>query len=273
MSDVPEDPLDPRLRLQRRALALIRAVQPGGDAEAAIPETARQIDLLHVVEEPSEAWGILSSDLAHRPLVLEHFSAPPSRQELAGSLLRAAWAVEEWFKGRWSTRRPPLTLVLSVGRPDLALGFFGLLQPTETTGVYRTRDPGLELILVDVRRLDPGRQGTAFLRLFDHRHEAVRENLPRSLRAPELYNCRHSILEAIMNEPTVFDPLERRTTLAEIHLLAARRHLEQVLTARFGPAGRAFLAEVSSAPLEELEPLIGRAAVAASLDELRHSPS
>lgn len=62
--------------------------------------------------------------------------------------------------------------------------------------------------------------------------------------------------------------LTRAKHRAEILALAARRHLEQVLAARFGPAGRAFLAEVSAAPLEELEALNGRAAVAGSVDEL-----
>ena len=100
-------------------------------------------------------------------MVFEHFSRPPSPRQLGTALMKTAWALLRWFRGK-KTRRPTLGLVLSAGRPSSALEFFRLLRPSRVHGVYRTNEPGLELILVDVARLPKG-PGTSFLRLLDHR--------------------------------------------------------------------------------------------------------
>ncbi len=43
----------------------------------------------------SDAWGVLRADVADRPLLIEHFSRPPSPKELGTSFLKAAWGVEQ----------------------------------------------------------------------------------------------------------------------------------------------------------------------------------
>lgn len=213
-------------RHQRRALALVRAVVgPRLETELAIPESSRAIDCLFPPQRASEAWGVIQGDLDGRAVLVEHFSQPPTPVKMATVVLKAAWLVEQWLKGRWRTARPPLALVLMVGRPEQALDLFAF-EERGLQGCHRARQGPLEVLAVDVRALPPG-AGTSFLRAFDHRVEAA-DNL-RSLYADAGLPAatRMRIGEAVMKEPSVWGPTAVKLTAQELVELGRKEGREE----------------------------------------------
>ncbi|MFC1707931.1 hypothetical protein ACFL59_14135 [Planctomycetota bacterium] len=202
---------------QRRTVAFIRAVEAKGEVETdtTIPESSRGIDMMLRTGEPDPAWGVLQQDVGWRTVLIEHFSKPPSACELGTVFLKAAWGLEQWLCGKWTCKRPPLTLVLSVGCPRSGLDRLRELRPSDTLGVYRTREALLEVVLANVRGIPPG-SGRSFLRLFDHRPEVVEANHERLRSDPTVGKLvRERISEAIMAEPRIFDPNEYYPTYQE----------------------------------------------------------
>ena len=205
-------------RYQQRALALVRAVRgaSGVTTEHAVPESSRWIDAVLAPGRASPAWGILRSDLDRRQVLLEHFSRPPRPQRLASTLIKAAWGLERWVARDRVALSPPLTLVISVGRPVRALELLGFRPDDEHEGLHRARLGALELLLVDVRRLARG-PGTSFLRAFDHRHAVAEENLRQVYQDPDLARAvKIKIGEAVMNEPALWNPEEKQVTAQEL---------------------------------------------------------
>lgn len=195
---------------------LARVVQSDVRLEVPVPEANWRIDMLFLVGEAHEAWGILREDLSERPVIFEHFSGPPDTAELAGVLLKTVWGVERWLKGHWQTKRAPLGLVLCVGHPAKALEFFGLIGPSQPLGVYRTRESGLEVIVVDVKGLERV-PGSGYLRLFDHREQAQRGNHVALWKDPGLSTVtKEQIGRVVMSQRQVFTPLEQELTFDEI---------------------------------------------------------
>ncbi|MFC1706670.1 DUF4351 domain-containing protein [Planctomycetota bacterium] len=263
-------------RLQQRARELVRAALVSGETlstEKPLPESSRAIDMLTVVGKPAALWGVLRREVAHRPLLVEHYSRPPSPLNLATTLLKGSWVLEQWLAGCWPTRVGPLVLVLSVGRPRNALSLFSEVRPVGgTRGLYRAPG-GLDVVLVDVKGL-PVRDDTAFLRLFDHRPQAVIQNLQRLLGSESVGILeKERVKEAIMKNPAVFDPAERNLTYQEAVALGrleeAKRVLVRLGTRRFGelePLKRAAINSLES--LDELEKLTDGLLEAADWDDL-----
>ena len=212
---------------------LVHAVQPGGTTEVSLPESTYLVDLFLVADPASEAWGVLRDDLRDRAVVFEHFSRPPSPQQLATAVMKTAWGLVRWLDERQPSRHP-VGVVLCVGEPVGALGFLRLLRRTRLPGVYRTRDSALELILVDVTRLSRG-PGRSFLRLFDHRSRVSGQNLRDLQTDPTLSRLtRDSILEAIMRNPASFTPPERAITADALRAEMALELATRALTVRLG---------------------------------------
>lgn len=235
-------------------------MEPGGAGEVSIPESARSIDLVTFVGEAKDVWGILREDLSRRRVAFEHYSRPPDRGDLAKCFLELAWVLEQWWRKR-EGGRPPLGLVISVGRPRAALGFYPLLRPWEPAGVYRTCAPlgdhGLELILVDVKNLVPAR-GTEFLRMFDHRAGAG--NLRALLEAPEVGRLSKKAIGALVkNKKQLFEPEEWDIMkmfddkLEEGRMLGIRSSLILQLESRFGPLKAADRARIEAASERQLQ--------------------
>lgn len=146
--------------------------------------------------------------------MIEHHSQAPLPEEVASALVKGAWSVEQWLRKRWKTRRSPLTLLLCVGRPAGALQRFALSG--RSPGCYRGALGALEVLLVDVRGLPPGR-GTSFLRALDHHPEVAAANLRALYEDPRVdQRIKIRIGEAVMREHTVFDPSERFLTAQEL---------------------------------------------------------
>lgn len=229
-------------RHQQRALALMRAVHPSRiETEVAVPESSRWIDALLHVERPNPCWGVIGPDLAARQVLLEHYSAPPQRSRLTSTMIKAAWALDRWAVRSSARRRPPLTLIVSVGRPARGLRLLGF-EDDPVGGLYRARLGALELLLADVRGL-PDLPGTRFLRTFDHRPEVAAANLRRLYEDPTLSRgVKLAIGEAVMKQPALWDPREHQLTAKELLALgeerAVRRLVEVVLRARLGSLSR-----------------------------------
>lgn len=221
-------------RHQQRALALMRAVHPSRiETEVAVPESSRWIDALLHVERPNPCWGVIGPDLAARQVLLEHYSAPPQRSRLTSTMIKAAWALDRWAVRSSARRRPPLTLIVSVGRPARGLRLLGS-EDDPVGGLYRARLGALELLLADVRGL-PDLPGTRFLRTFDHRPEVAAANLRRLYEDPTLSRgVKLAIGEAVMKHPTLWDPRERQLSADELMLDEARRLIGAALRQRLG---------------------------------------
>ncbi|MFC1708308.1 DUF4351 domain-containing protein [Planctomycetota bacterium] len=141
-----------------------------------------------------------------------------------------------------------------------------------TRGLYRAPG-GHGVVLVDVKGL-PIRDDTAFLRLFDHRPQAVIQNLQRLFRSESVGVLeKERVKEAIMKNPAVFDPAERNLTYQETlaigRLEGVKRVLVRLGTRRFGelePERRATIESLES--LAELEKLTDGLLEATDWDDL-----
>jgi hypothetical protein len=234
--------------------------------ELSIPRASRHVDTVFELEQAKDAWGPIRADVARRAVVLEHFSTPPGADELATSFLKGIWALEQWYRGRWRSReRRPLLLVLSVGRPRTALGRWPCLRSTDVTGILRTTDWDLDVVLVDVKGL-PKQAGTAYLRHFDHRKEVRRENVDRLQNDPAIETLeRQRIVEEIMKNTQAFDAEERQLTYEAVLKEGREEGREEGRKAALLDVARARLApEV----VEELEAMQDLDALQARLLEL-----
>jgi len=236
----------PNTTRQERALALVRAVHPGVASERPVPESSRRIDALLPAAPASEAWGFLREVLDRRPIVFEPFSGTPSAEELAVVLMKGACALADALARPADDARLPITLTLSVGRPQSALSVIQLLRPGRLEGLYRTREPGLEVVLVDVRNLPVG-PGTSFLRAFDHTRL---DGLARVLTDGTLAGgTRDAIMEAAMAHSDVFGARElelSREQLVEKGLARGRREAHLAVA-------RALLSPDAVAELEAID--------------------
>ncbi len=198
-----------------------------------MPEGSRRIDGVIDVGRAHPAWGPIRGDLDGRLVLVEHFGAPPSEAALASVYLKLAALVERWVRAHPRPPRPPLALVLSVGRPERALATFGL-QARPPAGCWTgSVGPGA-VLLVDVRGLAPG-PGTTYLRLFDHRRSVVEQNLARLYRDPDVDSkTKLALGEAIMAEPAVWDPVEQRLTAQELLTRGRAALLRRLLAAQEG---------------------------------------
>ncbi len=217
-------------RHQERALALLRATERGALAvEVAVPEGSRRIDALLELGRPNRIWGPLLPALSRRRILFEHFSGPPSIEALTTVHAKLALVLEAWARSRrvaarrgLASIRPPLGLVLSVGRPAGALQVLGYV-PRGPSGVHVASLGAFEAVLVDVRGLPP-EPGTALLRAFDHRPAVASRNLARLLVDPALdWRTRRAIGDAVMAKPKLWDPLEQQVT---VDLLLQRGRVE-----------------------------------------------
>ena len=217
-------------RHQERALALLRATERRALAvEVAVPEGSRRIDALLELGRPNRIWGPLLPALSRRRILFEHFSGPPSIEALTTVHAKLALVLEAWARSRrvaarrgLASIRPPLGLVLSVGRPAGALQVLGYV-PRGPSGVHVASLGAFEAVLVDVRGL-PLEPGTALLRAFDHRPAVASRNLARLLVDPALdWRTRRAIGDAVMAKPKLWDPLEQQVT---VDLLLQRGRVE-----------------------------------------------
>jgi len=214
---------------QERAEAVLRALcgEELVDVEVAAPKVPSAIDV--VVRRPDrtlDAWGPLRERVRGRTLVVEHFSRPPSRDELSKAFAKACWTIADWSEDGAPETRSPLLVVLSVGRPRGALELWRGLEPTGLTGIYAATLTPLEAVLVDVKALPPG-PGTSVLRFFDHRPDVAEDNVRRLWTDPAVGNItKDALRRAIMSDPKTFER-ERPLTLEEVEERAEKRAEER----------------------------------------------
>lgn len=203
-------------RHQLRACSLLRAVQHEQlDTEVAIPESSRFLDGLITIRAASDCWGPIRSDLEGRQLLFEHFSRAPSPRDLAVVVMKLGFLTDRWFSTSSSPPRPPLALVLSVGRPRGALVHFGFRERA-LPALWDACMGALGILLVDARNL-PVAPGTSFLRAFDHRGPVQTANLRHLYDDPEIdWATKLEIGAAIMAEPNLWAPAARQLTAKQL---------------------------------------------------------
>ncbi len=91
--------------------------------------------------------------------------------------MKLGFLTTRWLSTSSRPLRPPLALVLSVGRPRGALAHFGFRERA-LPALWDTSLGALGILLVDARNL-PVVPGTSFLRPFDHRGPVQTTNLAR----------------------------------------------------------------------------------------------
>ena len=172
-----------------RALELVRTVESEFEiaCEVALPESARRVDVvLPFGGNPSDAWGPLHADLAHRDMFLELYSRAVPAMNLITCVLESVWGYEQWHNPRRTRRtdRPPLCLVISDGRPRTGLRDLPCFRPSPAvTGLYRL-ECGYQVLLVDAKRITG--PGTSFLRLLPTRLEERGDKTLELLNDPAL---------------------------------------------------------------------------------------
>jgi hypothetical protein len=154
---------------QDRALAIIATLEGEHsiEPEVAIPQASRVVDGVARLGEPSDGWGPIRPLVAHRTVLVEHFSRPPSLPSWVRSVATLAWLVDAWWTKRPAPRgRAPMLLVLSNGTPRTALAAIAELRPFGVPGIWLSPRPALgDLLLVDIKGLPPDVPGTSVLRL------------------------------------------------------------------------------------------------------------
>jgi len=156
-------------------------------------------------------------------VIVEHFSRPPSRGELSKAFAKACWNVADWGDRGAAEPRPPLLVVLSVGRPRAALELWRGLEPCRPGGIYAATSPPLEAVLVDVRALR-AEPGTSVLRFFDRRPEVAEDNVRRLWADPTVGKItKDALRRAIMSDPKTFER-ERPLTLEEVEQRTEQRN-------------------------------------------------
>jgi len=193
------------------------------DVEVAAPKVPSAIDaVVRGADGALDAWGPLRERVRGRTLVVEHFSRPPSPGELSKAFAKACWAIGGWSDRGAAEERPPLLVVLSVGRPRAALELWRGLEPSGLSGLCAGRLTPLEAVLVDVRALPP-EPGTSVLRFFDHRPEVAEDNVRRLWADPAVGKItKDALRRAIMSDPKTFER-ERPLTLEEVEEQAEQR--------------------------------------------------
>ena len=219
---------------EARAVGLLGIIE-GKDAlnlEEVVPHGDRSIDVVMELDEPSQAWGVLRDDLRGRKVVFEHYSQTPSRQHMLNGLAKLYWAAERQCldeDGDPRERHAPLLLIFSVGHPRKMLRHFpGIQENIGLRGLHRGIGlGGLEVVLVDVRNLEPC-TGTRVLRLFNHHPEEFEQNMLALLADPHLDEIiRKQLEEEAMSEDSVFSRREARATVEYIKQESRRQALEE----------------------------------------------
>lgn len=67
-------------------------------SEVSVPRANLPIDVLLTLGVPSRLWGPLRASLAHRTVVVEHFSRSPGIVQLTRSLCKHSFVVDEWWR-------------------------------------------------------------------------------------------------------------------------------------------------------------------------------
>ena len=87
-------------RIREERFARLLAAIEGEQAlrfEHAVPRASRDIDVTMDLGVPSDAWGPLRKCLAHRTVLVEHYSRAPSIRDITRSLSKQAYLVEQWW--------------------------------------------------------------------------------------------------------------------------------------------------------------------------------